>query len=90
MRGQRQAFGRASVRLSGGTCQNACHPEQSEGSWFLPPLPVYPTQANTKIPRYARHDKYSVMSYAACFVVSAATYSRLSAEEVMTFISCQS
>jgi hypothetical protein len=36
-----------------------CHPEQREGSWFLPAPTKLLGRANTKIPRFARDDTYS-------------------------------
>jgi hypothetical protein len=35
-----------------------CHPEQREGSWFLPAPPVSPLRAEAKIPRFARDDNF--------------------------------
>jgi len=34
-----------------------CHPERSEGPWFLLALSLLPLQANPKVPRVARDDK---------------------------------
>ena len=51
------AYGRAGHRASHsrklGALKHACHPERSEGPWFLPAPPIMPLHARTRILRCA-------------------------------------